>query len=79
MQKLTDLVAQLTAIEQRLTSLIEKQNRSTDAMSKLEDRLRTAEVEAAARGVKINGGERLFWVAVTSIAGAVIYFVTRGG
>ena len=73
--KLSEVVADLKKIEERIAHLISNIDHQNSKLADAEKRIRDLELVGSSRSVVISYGERFGWLVITGLVGLVIYFI----
>ena len=71
MDKLADAMISIARAEEKLVNMAEKYNNQFDRMNRFSEKLDRIEVQVQDNAATVSMINKLFWVAVVSIAGAI--------
>jgi len=77
LDKLSDAIVSLARMEERHKTIFNRMDSMDDYFKRMDERMDSLEIVSAKRGQTVAFAERVFWIVVTAMAGA-IFFLFRG-
>ena len=75
LDKLSDTVADLARIEERMLSVFKRLDRHEKRLDDQEDDLRTLSNDVILNSKSVKGAERLMWIAISAGASFLVYMM----
>tara|TARA_B100000035_G_C20982302_1_gene546026 strand:+ start:988 stop:1257 length:270 start_codon:yes stop_codon:yes gene_type:complete len=75
LDKLSDTVADLARIEERMLSVFKRLDRHEKRLDDQEDDLRTLSNDVILNSKTVKGAERLMWIAISAGASFLVYMM----
>tara|TARA_R110002050_G_scaffold19539_1_gene56180 strand:- start:40 stop:309 length:270 start_codon:yes stop_codon:yes gene_type:complete len=75
LDKLSDTVADLARIEERMLSVFKRLDRHEKRLDDQEDDLREISNDVLLNSKSVKGAERLMWVVVSAVASFLVYMM----
>ena len=75
LDRLVEAIAQIAVVDERLISLFKRMERFEKRLDEQEDELREIKETVIVNSKLITSTERIFWIAVSAGASALVYFL----
>lgn len=75
LDRLVEAISQIAVVDERLISLFKRMERFEKRLDEQEDELREIKETVIVNSKLITSTERIFWIAVSAGASALVYFL----
>lgn len=75
LDRLVEAISQIAVVDERLISLFKRMDRFEKRLDEQEDELREIKETVIVNSKLITSTERIFWIAVSAGASALVYFL----